>query len=125
VPSIFSSYAERVLAATMKRRGLDRIALAALRKATELLGLAIAARLAAMRENGSPVQALMSRSEQDSLHLGLLRETILRLDSSPRRSHPSAPRPARPGPARLALRDPLPRSRTAAVVPRLQGSVDP
>ena len=55
------SYADRVLCAAMKRRCFDRIALAALRRATELLGLAIGTRLAQMREEGSPVQALMSR----------------------------------------------------------------
>jgi hypothetical protein len=60
----------------MKRRGLDRIALAALRKATELLGLAIGTRLTQMREEGSPTQALLSRAEQDTLHLRVLHETI-------------------------------------------------
>lgn len=75
-PSISRPYAERVLSAAMKRRGLDRIALSALRKATELLGLAIGTRLAQMREHGSPVQALLSQTEQDALHLRLLQETV-------------------------------------------------
>ena len=91
-PSTSRSYAERVLAAAMKRRGLDRIALAALRRATELLGLAIGTRLAQMREHGSPVQALMSRAEQDALHLRLLHETIdilaARWDKVPDRHRP-------------------------------------
>jgi putative transposase len=76
----------------MKRRGLDRIALAALRRATELLGLAIGTRLVEMREQGSPVQALMSRTEQDALHLRLLQETIdilaARWDKIPDRHRP-------------------------------------
>lgn len=75
MPLTFRSYAERVLAAAMKRRGLDRIALCALRKATQLLGLAIGTRLAQMREEGSHTHALFSRSEQDALHLRLLQET--------------------------------------------------
>lgn len=43
-------YAGRILSAALKRRGWDRIAVAALRKATHLLGLAIGTRLAQMRE---------------------------------------------------------------------------
>ncbi len=66
-PSIRRVYAERVLAAAMRRRGLDRIALCALRKATELLGLALGSRLAQMRERGSPLQELQSRAEQGAL----------------------------------------------------------
>ena len=92
MPSTSHSYAERVLCAAMKRRGLDRIALAALRKATQLLGLAIGTRLAEMREQGSPVQALFSRAQQDALHLCLLHETIdilaARWDKIPDRHRP-------------------------------------
>ncbi len=74
--SIRRSYAQRVLAAALRRRGLDRIALCALRKATELLGLALGVRLGEMRERGSALLELQSRAEQGALHAHLLQESI-------------------------------------------------
>ena len=57
-------YADRIFLAFMKRRGLDVFALKALRKANELLGFAIGARLAEMRESGEPFLRAAAKNEE-------------------------------------------------------------
>jgi hypothetical protein len=69
-------YGERALLALIRRRGLDSLALRALRRASELLGLAIGMRLAELREAGEPFLDAACKAEERSVLLRLAEETI-------------------------------------------------
>jgi transposase InsO family protein len=89
---VASPYLDRLLLAAMKRRGLDAIALSALLKATQLLGLALAQRLRQYRDQGDPVLDRFAREHEGALHVGLLGEALdvlaHRWDKLPERQRP-------------------------------------
>ncbi len=62
-----SSFAERVALAIAKNRSLDRAAMKALLKASELLGLALGHRLTELRDSGDPLQISFSESQTSIL----------------------------------------------------------
>ena len=87
-----SPYLDRLLKAAMKRRFLDSLALQALMKATDLLGLALAERLRQYRENADPVLDRFAQLQEQTLHVALLREALdilaSRWDKLPERQRP-------------------------------------
>ena len=87
-----SDYLDRLLCAAMKRRLLDSLALRALMKATHLLGLALAERIRQYRDSGDPVLDRFAKLQEQTLHVGLLREALeilaSRWDKIPERQRP-------------------------------------
>ena len=88
-----SDLGERLFVSLMKQRNLERFAVRALLKANELLGLALGARLAELRDSGEPLQAVFAESEanaiQHLLFFTLNREDfsfVIHLDRQPRTS---------------------------------------
>ncbi len=62
-----SSYTDRIIITLAKHRNLDRMALRALMKANELLGLAVGVRLAEIRDSGEPLQEAFAEGEFQAL----------------------------------------------------------
>lgn len=87
-----SPYLDRLLRAAMKRRSLDTLALRALMKATQLLGLALAERIRQYRDSGDAVLDRFAQLEEQTLHVALLREALgilaSRWDKIPERQRP-------------------------------------
>ena len=87
-----SPYLDRLLRAAMKRRLLDALALAALSKATHLLGLAFAERLRQYRDSGDAVLDRFAQLQEQTLHVALLRKALhtlaSRWDRVPERQRP-------------------------------------
>jgi transposase InsO family protein len=87
-----SRYLDRLLRAAMKRRSLDSLALAALMKATHLLGLALAERLRQYRDSGDPPRDRFAELQEQALHVALQREALdilaSRWDKIPERHRP-------------------------------------
>ncbi len=69
-----TSYAEKVFRALIKNRRINRPVLRALRKANQLLGLAVGWRLAELRVSEDPLLACYSKVEENALHSTLFRE---------------------------------------------------
>lgn len=68
-----SPYIDRMIHASMKVRGLDRLALRALQRATELLVVAVGVRLAALRDQGDALQKLAATEWAQGAELALSR----------------------------------------------------
>ena len=69
-----SDLGERLFVSLMKQRNLERFAVRALLKANELLGLALGARLAELRDSGEPLQAVFAESEANAIQARLFHE---------------------------------------------------
>ena len=86
------SRSERLAGRLLRRPCLEKVALRALRRATELLGLAIGTRLARMRESDLSHNRLGAKIEEQALLTSLLSETnrVLaeRLEKIPDRHRP-------------------------------------
>lgn len=84
-------YLDRMLLAMMKTP-LDMLALQALRKATRLLSLALASRLAELRDSGEPIQILHAKLEEHAILAALAWESVdihaQRWDKIPDRRRP-------------------------------------
>jgi len=87
-----SDLGERLFASLMKQRHLERFAVRALLKANDLLGLALGARLAEIRDSGEPIQAVFAQSEANAIQARLFHELALilgeRWDKIPDRKRP-------------------------------------
>jgi putative transposase len=85
-------FADRVILKIVKNRRLERLALKALIRANELLGLAIGVRLASIRDSSEPLQKACAEAETSLLLACMLREAcdILasRWDKIPDRHRP-------------------------------------
>jgi putative transposase len=83
----------------MKRRSLDTLALRALRKATHLLGLALAERLRQYRDSGDSCLDRFAQEREEALHAALYGEAAdilaMRWDKLPERQRPHYPPDAR------------------------------
>ena len=69
-----SDLGERLFVSLMKQRNLERFAVRALLKANELLGLALGARLAELRDSGEPLLAVFAESEANAIQARLFHE---------------------------------------------------
>ena len=87
-----SDYLDRLLRVAMKRRLLDGLALRALMKATQLLGLVLAERIRQYRDSGDAVLDRFAQLQEQTLHVALLREALeilaSRWDKIPERQRP-------------------------------------
>ena len=76
----------------MKQRNLERFAVRALLKANELLGLALGARLAELRDSEEPLQTVFAESEANVIQARLFHELALilgeRWDKIPDKKRP-------------------------------------
>jgi transposase InsO family protein len=122
-----SPYLDRLLRAAMKRRSLDTFALAALLKATHLLGLALAERLREYRGAGDPVLDRFAQLSEQTLHVALLREALgilaTRWDKIPERQRPHYTPEARFRILRLKTLLALPAEETARMFRVSEGTV--
>ncbi len=71
-----SGLGERLFVSLMKQRNLERF-VRALLKANELLGLALGARLAELRDSGEPLQAVFAEAEANAIQARLFHELAL------------------------------------------------
>ncbi len=87
-----SGLGERLFVSLMKQRNLERFAVRALLKANELLGLALGARLAELRDSGEPLQTVFAESEVNAIQARLFHELALilgeRWDKIPDKKRP-------------------------------------
>jgi len=87
-----SDLGERLFVSLINQRNLERFAVRALLKANELLGLALGARLAELRDSGEPLQAVFADSEANAIQARLFHELALilgeRWDKIPDKKRP-------------------------------------
>ncbi len=87
-----TTYADRIILSLAKRKNLQRLALHALMKANEMLGLALGVRLAELRDSEEPLQQAFAESEVHALQARLYHEIAdilgARLDKIPERRRP-------------------------------------
>lgn len=86
------SFAERLFLRALRKAPVDRAALRALLKAHRLLSLALAQRLAELRESNDPLQAACAEAQAGALLAHVLREALEllgdRMDKLPERRRP-------------------------------------
>ena len=87
-----SRYTDRILHRIQTHPSLERLALRALMKANELLGLALGVRLAALRDSGEPLQKAFAQGEVSALQARIFQEIgdilAARWDKIPDRRRP-------------------------------------
>lgn len=116
------SYADRVFLAAVKRRGLETLALRALMRATELLGLVLGRRLAELREAGDPLGVALADVQVQTLHARAYEEAARllasRWDKLPERRRPHYSPESRYRILRLKRPSPPTRRRGSSASPR-------